>query len=89
VAAGHGLARGPQVHGLDRRARAPVRPAAAGPAPVPSARPVRRLPPALGTGADRAAAGRAEALALRAQAVALQAAGQAVACGHAPPCASL
>ena len=39
-------------------------------------------PLALGTGAGPAAAGRARALALRA-------AGQAVACGHAPPCASL
>ena len=37
VAAGHGLARGPQGHGLARRARTPARPAAAGPAPVPNA----------------------------------------------------
>jgi len=39
-------ARGPQGHGLARRARAPARPAAAGPAPVPSAGDSRRTGPA-------------------------------------------
>ena len=43
---GHGLARGPQCHGLAHRARAPARPAAAGPAPVPSASGSRRTGPA-------------------------------------------
>jgi len=49
---------------------------------APNGESVRRLPPALGTGAGPVAAGRAGALALRA-------AGQAVACGPAPPCAPL
>ena len=65
VAAGHGLARGLQGNGLARRARAPARPAAARPAPVPSAGGSRRTGLALGTGAGPAAAGRAGALALR------------------------
>ena len=42
MATGHDLARGPQGHGLARRARAPARPAAAGPTPVPSAGGSRR-----------------------------------------------
>ena len=50
MAAGHGLARGRQGHGLARRSRAPAQPAAAGPAPGPSAGGSRRTGPApLGT----------------------------------------